>query len=103
MDIYDNNLPLLSKEIIGPLHSQFGIISYKYYLRGTIPDASGNLHYQTQFIPTELRDAGFSSTLPVDTVDYSVHRVEIRLPTTTNVNWIDHLEITIDYTPQSTT
>ena len=80
VDIYDNDLPLLSREIIGPLHSQLGITFYKYYLRDTIPDASGNPCYQIQFVPIEMRDAGFSGTLLVDTVDYSIHGVEMRLP-----------------------
>ena len=103
VDIYNNDLSLLSKEIIGPLHAQLGITFYKYYLRDTIPDASGNPCYQIQFVPIEMRDAGFSGTLLVDTVDYSIHRVEMRLPTTANVNWVDRLEITIDYAPQSIT
>lgn len=103
IDIYDNDLPLLSKEIIGPMHSQLGITFYKYYLLDTIPDSYGNACYQIQFIPIEMRDAGFSGTLLIDTVDYSIHQVEMRLPSIANVNWIDRLEIGIDYTPQSIT
>lgn len=103
IDIYDNNLPILSKEIIGPLNSQLGITFYKYFLLDTVPDARGNACYQIQFVPIEIRDAGFSGTLLIDTIDYSVHQVEMRLPSKANVNWIDRLGITIDYAPQSIT
>lgn len=101
VDIYEDDLKILSRQIISPLHDLLGITFYKYYLLDTIPDLYGNACYRIQFVPIEIRDAGFSGTLLIDTTDYSVHQVEMRLPSVANVNWVDRLEIKVRYTPHS--
>lgn len=89
IDIYDNDVTLLQNRFVSPL-AKIGPDFYKYYLTDTI-ELEGDSCIVLSFVPHTPETWGFIGKLYVPKNDTTmfVKRVEMFLPHTINVNFLD--------------
>lgn len=89
VDIYDNDVTLLQNRFVSPL-AKIGPDFYKYYLTDTV-ELEGDSCVVLSFVPHTPETWGFIGKLYVPKGDSTmfVKRVEMFLPHTINVNFLD--------------
>lgn len=92
-DIFDNEVEFLMNRFVSPLSSTLAISYYKYYIMGTVM-IDGIPCTDMSFVPYNSQSYGFTGRLYI-TKDgnYSVKKVQLNFPASSNVNWIDRLRI----------
>lgn len=92
VDIYDNNINILTNEFLSPIAGAAPTF-YKFYIRDTL-NVNGTQMVNLFFKPRNESDLLFTGNLLV-TLDgnYAVQNVEMRLNEKTNVNWIKDMQI----------
>ncbi|QUB48099.1 carboxypeptidase-like regulatory domain-containing protein [Prevotella sp. oral taxon 475] len=97
IDIYDDQVRLLQHTITSPIGN--GAISfYRYYIEDTVL-VDRDLCYHLQFLPNNQQDFGFRGELYI-LADSSLHvkRCHLTIPTRSNVNFIENLQVQQAYT-----
>ncbi len=93
IDIYDNDITLLSNKFPSPLSSA-GNLHYKYFIADTL-DIDGSRCIQITFIPRNPAGFSFSGNLYAELGDTTgfIKKVAMKIPRTVNLNFIDNVNI----------
>lgn len=93
VNIYDNDITLLTNKFPSPLSSA-GNIHYHYFITDTL-DLEGTQCIELTFMPRNPADFSFSGNLFVEVGDTSgfIRKVFMKVPRTVNLNFIDNLYI----------
>lgn len=93
INIYDNDITLLSHKFPSPLSSS-GNAHYRYFISDTL-DMAGIRCIQLTFMPRNPADFTFSGNLYVELGDTTgfIRKVSMKVPRTVNLNFIDNLFI----------
>lgn len=93
IDIYDNEIALLSKRFPSPINN-FAPLVYKYFIIDTV-DVNNKSCINLAFFPRVKSDLAFTGNLYVlnDSSSYAVVKVKLGILDQINLNFIDHLAI----------
>ena len=93
VDIYDNDIALVSNRFPSPLSSA-GNLHYRYFIADTL-DVEGTRCVQLTFLPRNPTDFVFSGNLYIEVGDTTgfIRKVSMKIPRTVNLNFIDNLHI----------
>lgn len=96
VDIYDNNINILTNEFLSPI-ANVSPTFYKFYIRDTLT-VNGTQMVDLFFKPRNETDLLFTGNLLI-TLDgnYAVQNVDMRLNDKTNVNWIKEMQISQEF------
>lgn len=97
VDLYDNQVRLLQFPFTSPIGKD-AIAFYRYYIEDTVY-VDHDLCYHLQFLPNNQQDFGFRGELYI-LADSTLHlkRAELSIPKRSDVNFVDNLNITQEYT-----
>jgi len=97
VNIYDDDIRLLSSRFISPISTKTAISFYKYYIMDTIKvDRDSCIHLT--FVPNNSQDFGFTGHLYIlKDSTYAVKKCTMNLPKKTGVNFVDNLDIIQSY------
>ena len=98
IDIYDNDITLMSNRFVSPLSAIAGDV-YKYFLNDTIHAPDGRRYLELVFTPRNPQSFGFNGRMFVEAGDstYFVKAVRMRVPRVINLNYIDNIYISQDF------
>ena len=100
VDIFDNEVTFIANRFVSPISSTLATAYYKYYIMDTVK-VEGVPCVDLAFVPFNSQSFGFTGRLYITTDGkYSVKKVQLNFPSSSNVNWIDKLRI--DQTFQQT-
>ena len=93
VDIYDNDITIVSNKFPSPLSSA-GNLHYRYFISDTL-DVAGSNCVQLTFLPRNPAEHAFSGNLYVELGDTTgfIRKVSMKVPRTVNLNFIDNLHI----------
>ena len=102
VDIYQNEVRLLQYPFLSPISSSGALKFYRYYLADTVM-VNKDRCFQVDFTPNNPQDFGFEGTLWVmaDST-YRVKRARLGIPSRSDVNFVDHMDIIQDFEPLPT-
>ena len=97
VDIYNDYVRLLQYPFVSPI-GKTAISFYRYYIQDTVY-VDKDLCYHLQFLPNNPQDFGFRGELYV-LADSTLHvkRVELTIPKRSDVNFVDNLHVSQQYT-----
>ena len=97
VDIYDDHIRLLQYQFVSPI-GETAVSFYRYYIADTVY-VDRDLCYHLEFIPNNQQDFGFRGDLYV-LADSTLHvkKCEMTLPKRTDVNFVEDMKITQEYT-----
>lgn len=97
VDLYDDQVRLLQFPFTSPIGKD-AIAFYRYYIEDTVY-VDHDLCYHLQFLPNNQQDFGFRGELYI-LADSTLHlkRAELSIPKRSDVNFVDNLNITQEYT-----
>lgn len=98
IDIYDNNIDLLSNQFTSPI-SPLGTTIYKYFIIDTV-DVNGRSCINLAFTPRNKSDFAFKGNLFIlnDSLTYAVTKVEMGVADEINLNFVKDLYLDQEYT-----
>lgn len=97
VDIYDDEVRLLQYPFISPISSTSAIRFYRYFIIDTLYVGKDKC-YQLDFTPNNPQDFGFSGSLYVlADSSWRVKRVEMGIPSRSDVNFVDEMSIIQEY------
>ena len=93
VDIYDNEIAFIANRFVSPISSVLATSYYKYYIMDTVK-VDGIPCTDLAFVPFNSQSFGFTGRLYI-TRDgkYSVKKVQLNFPSSSNINWVDKLRI----------
>lgn len=95
VDIYQNNIYVLSSDFVSPLSSTQGISFYRYFIADTIDVDSLRRCYEVTFTPNNPQDFGFKGSLYIATDgSYLVKKAIIGFPKNNDVNFVSGMQVT---------
>ena len=97
IDIYDNEIALLSKRFPSPINN-FAPLVYKYFIIDTVV-VNNKSCINLAFFPRVKSDIAFTGNLYVlnDSLSYAVVKVELGITDQINLNFVDDLAIDQEY------
>ena len=96
IDIYEDNVRLFQYPFTSPI-GRDAIAFYRFYITDTL-EISGERCIQLDFTPNNQIDMGFRGQLFVlADSSYQVKRVNLTIPKTSEVNWVDNLQCFQEY------
>lgn len=97
VDIYDDEVRLLQYPFISPISSSSAIRFYRYFITDTVV-VNNEKCFQIDFTPNNPQDFGFSGSLFI-TADstWRVRRVDMGIPSNSDVNFVDEMNIIQEY------
>lgn len=97
VDLYSNDITLMQNRFVSPL-SHIAPDFYKFYLTDTV-EVSGERCAVLSFYPRNRATFGFIGHIyvPVDRPDMPVRKVDMRVPSEINLNYVDNLYISQTY------
>lgn len=104
VNIFDNNITLLLNRFVSPLSSTLAVSYYKYYIMDTVM-VGGTPCIDLAFVPVTSESYGFTGRLYITNDGrYAVKKVLLNIPAKINLNWVEDLRITQEFTqlPDST-
>lgn len=104
VDIFDNEVSFVANRFVSPISSTLATSYYKYYIMDTIK-VDGIPCIDMSFVPYNSQSFGFTGRLYItNDGKYSVKKVQLNFPASSNINWIDKLRIDQEFsqTPDST-
>lgn len=102
INIYDNEVSLMSVHFVSPLSSTLGVAFYHYYITDTVYE-EGRRCIELTFVPSSRGNFGFvGSMLVVDDGSYAVQRYSMRVPETVDLNFVRDLNVIQQYERDST-
>ena len=98
IDIYDNNIDLLSNQFTSPI-SPLGTTIYKYFIIDTV-DVNGNNCINLAFTPRNKADFAFKGNIYIlnDSSTYAITKVEMSVADEINLNFVKDLKLDQEYT-----
>jgi len=98
IDIYDNNINLLSNQFTSPI-SPLGSTVYKYFIIDTV-EVNGRSCVNLAFTPRNKADFAFKGNLYIlnDSLTYAVIKVEMSVADEINLNFVQDLKLDQEYT-----
>lgn len=100
VDIFDNEISFIANRFVSPISSVLATSYYKYYIMDTVR-VDGVPCTDLAFVPFNSQSFGFTGRLYItNDGKYSVKKVQLNFPSSSNINWIDKLRI--DQTFQQT-
>lgn len=98
IDIYKNQVRILQHPFTSPLSDDDAIRFYRFYIVDTLM-VDDNLCFHLDFTPNNQQDFGFSGSLYVlaDST-WRVKRAEISIPRNSDVNFVEGMDITQQFT-----
>lgn len=95
LNFYKNQVSLFRKEFISPLATG-GRAAYSYFLADTA-QVGEHTCYGVDFDPKNERDLVFRGRMWIDTVSYALVRMEARVGSAVNINFISQIDIDQTY------
>ncbi len=97
VNIYDNNINVIDVQFVSPL-SPIAPDFYKFYILDTV-EINDRKCVDLAFLPRNKLDFGFTGNIYI-TVDsnYTVVKADLSINDQTNINWVDDLKITQEFT-----
>ena len=95
LNFYKNQVSLFRKEFISPLATG-GRAAYSYFLADTA-QIGDHRCYGIDFDPKNERDLVFRGRMWIDTVSYALVRMEARVGSAVNINFINRIDIDQTY------
>ena len=95
VNIYDNYLMLFQKNFVSPI-ANFGIGYYKYYLVDSA-SMNGRWCYNITFKPRRVQELTFTGNFWVNDTSYAITKLEMRIATDANLNYISDLNISQEF------
>lgn len=99
INFYENSIPVLGKSIVSPL-ANIGNAYYTYYLKDSIQASTGK-QYEVQFWSKNIKNLAFNGTIFIDSASLALVKIDVQLPPQANLNFIHHLNISQNFTPQN--
>ena len=98
VDIYDNNIDLLSNQFTSPI-SPLGSTIYKYFIIDTL-EVNGRSCINLAFTPRNKADFAFKGSLYVlnDSLTYAITKVEMSVADEININFVQDLKLDQEFT-----
>ncbi len=98
IDIYDNNISLLSNQFTSPI-SGLGTTIYKYFIIDTLM-VNGNECINLAFTPRNKADFAFKGNMYIlnDSTTYAVTKVEMSVADEINLNFVQDLKLDQEFT-----
>ncbi|WP_066435405.1 DUF5686 and carboxypeptidase-like regulatory domain-containing protein [Chryseobacterium sp. CCH4-E10] len=96
IDIYDNNISLLTNQFLSPI-AESAPTFYKFYIKDTI-EVNDDRMINLSFTPRNKSDFLFSGNLLISLDgNYAVQGAEMRINKNTNVNWVKEMGISQEF------
>jgi len=95
VDVYRNFIPLFQKSFVSPI-ADFGIAYYKYFLVDSL-FIGNNWCYHIMFKPRHKQQLTFSGNLWVTDTSFAVKKIEMRIASDANINFINDLVLGQEY------
>ena len=97
VDIFNNDIVIMQNRFVSPL-SSIGSNFYKYYLTDTISICGENC-IELSFVPFTPESFGFVGRIyvPMEDTTMFVKRVQLSVPKSINLNYVESLYMTQDY------
>ena len=93
IDIFDNEIAFIANRFVSPISSVLATAYYKYYIMDTV-EIDGIQCTDLAFVPYNSQSFGFTGRLYITTDGkYSIKKVQLNFPSSSNINWIDKLRI----------
>ena len=93
VDIFDNEIAFIANRFVSPLSSTLATSYYKYYIMDTVKVDNVRC-VDLAFVPFNSQSFGFTGRIYITTDGrYSVKKVQLNFPSSSNINWIDKLRI----------
>ena len=93
VDIFDNEIAFIANRFVSPISSTLATTYYKYYIMDTVK-VDNMPCVDLAFVPFNSQSFGFTGRLYITTDgNYSVKKVQLNFPSSSNINWIDKLRI----------
>lgn len=97
VDIYQNDISLMSVRFVSPLSSALGNAFYHYYITDTV-DLDGLRCIELSFVPASKGNFGFVGSMYVaDDSSYAVMRYNMRVPEAVDLNFVRDLSVVQTY------
>lgn len=98
IDIYDNNINLLSNQFTSPI-SGIAPTIYKYFIIDTT-EVNGTRAINLAFTPRNKADFAFTGNLYIkDDSSYNIIKVSLSVPKQININFVKDLSLEQEFTP----
>lgn len=91
----DSYITLFNKGFINPV-AAIGLASYRYYLTDSI-GVEGSKSYKIQFIPRRKHELTFKGELWVDSQNWAIEKIKLRVVDDANLNFVNDLAIEQDF------
>jgi hypothetical protein len=98
-NFYQNWLPILNKDFISPIADGWKTF-YDYDLLDSVLVGQDTC-YKLQVYPRREQDLAFSGTIWIKKDDYSLKQVDLTIPKTANLNFVDRIKIQQELEPST--
>ena len=93
VDIFSNEIALMSVRFVSPLSSLLATTFYQYYITDTV-EVEGQRCIELSFVPASKGNFGFVGTMYiVDDSSYAVKRYAMRVPEAVDLNYVRDLNV----------
>lgn len=97
INLYDNSITMLFQEFVSPLSDTRAVSFFKWYITDTV-NVDDRSYIRLDFVPFNTRDIGFiGNMLVTNDSTYGVKKITLRVPTKSNINFIDEMVVQHDY------
>lgn len=98
VNIFDNEIAFIANRFVSPISSTMATSYYKYYIMDTVR-VDGIPCIDLAFVPYNSQSFGFTGRLYItNDGNFSVKKVQLNFPSSSNINWIDRLRIDQEFT-----
>jgi len=96
IDIYNNNVPLLSTQFLSPIASN-ATTFYRYYIQDTL-QIGDDKFVKMYFAPRNKEDLLFQGNLYISMDgSYAIKKIELTVSKSINVNWVSDIKVVQEY------
>lgn len=95
-NVYDNYITVFGKSFVSPL-SDFGQVSYKYYLLDSAVLNEKYKCYQIAFVPRRKGELVFEGEMWINDTTYAVKQIQASVKEDANINWVNAFSVYHEY------
>lgn len=100
IDIYDNNIYMMSQNFVSPLSDFAGNAFYRYYILDTI-SYNNRAVINLAFMPANKRDIGFKGNLYIlNDSTHAVAKAVFSITKEANLNWVNDMQLVQEFEPR---
>ena len=100
IDIYDNNIPLLTNQFLSPI-ADLAPTFYMFFIKDTVLIDEKSF-VRLYFSPRNKNDLLFQGTMYISLdSNYAVRKINMSTNKNINLNWVNDLEVTLDFDKNS--